>query len=161
MVVARSKGYQQDLVLGSDGEIAARSDLPALWTAGTSKLLADLGGVADRVVLLRDTPWAAGDVPDCLSAHLTTPSTCAFPRDARSHLDATLASAERAAVSTATAAGAKVRVVDPTRLVCPTATCSVVTPKGVIVYRDGHHLTRTYSAALAKPFASLLAPSLR
>ena len=161
VVVARSKGYQQDLVLGSDGEIAARSDLPALWTAGTSKLLADLGGVADRVVLLRDTPWAAGDVPDCLSAHLTTPSTCAFPRDARSHLDATLASAERAAVSTATAAGAKVRVVDPTRLVCPTATCSVVTPKGVIVYRDGHHLTRTYSAALAKPFASLLAPSLR
>ncbi len=161
VVVARSKGYQQDLVLGSDGDIAPRSDLPALWTAGTSKLLADLGRSTTHVVLLRDTPWAAADVPDCLSAHLTTPAACAFPRDARSHLDASLAGAERTAIAAAADGGAWVRSVDPTRLVCPRSTCSVVTPKGVIVYRDGHHLTRTYSASLAKPFANLLAPSLR
>ena len=161
VVVARSKGYQQDLVLGSDGQIAPRADLPALWADGTARLLSDLGGATTQVVLLRDTPWAAGDVPDCLSAHLTRPSACAFPRDARSHLDSTLTSAERSAVARAATGGAKVRIVDPTALVCPTATCSVVTPKGVIVYRDGHHLTRTYSAALAKRVATLLAPSLR
>lgn len=161
MVVARSKGYQQDLVMGPDGRIADRADVPGLWQAGTTKLLDDLGRVADRVVLVRDTPWAAGDVPDCLSAHLTTPSACAFPRDARSHLDATLAAAEKAAVAKSAADGPSIRTVDPTKLVCPHSTCSVVTPQGVIVYRDGHHLTRTFSAGLAKAFANLLAPSLR
>ena len=120
-----------------------------------------IGRSTTHVVLLRDTPWAAADVPDCLSAHLTTPAACAFPRDARSHLDASLAGAERTAIAAAADDGAWVRSVDPTRLVCPRSTCSVVTPKGVIVYRDGHHLTRTYSAGLAKPFANLLAPSLR
>jgi hypothetical protein len=158
VVVARSKGYQQDLVLGPDGQIADRADVPALWQSGTAALLADLSKVADKVVLVRDTPWAAGDVPDCLSAHLTTPSACAFPRDKRSHLDTTLAAAEKAATAKA---GASVRVVDPTTLVCPRSTCAVVTSKGVIVYRDGHHMTRTFSTSLATPFAKLLAPSLR
>lgn len=161
VVVARSKGYQQDLVLGADGEIADRADVPGLWQAGTTKLLSDLGRVSDQVVLVRDTPWAAGDVPDCLSAHLAQPSACAFPRDARSHLDATLAAAEKAAVAKAADGGATIRTVDPTKLVCPHSTCSVVTPKGVIVYRDGHHMTRTFSTGLAKSFANLLAPSLR
>jgi hypothetical protein len=36
----------------------------------------------------------------------------------------------------------------------------VVAPNGVVVYRDGHHLTRTFSTGLATPFGRLLAPSL-
>lgn len=36
-----------------------------------------------------------------------------------------------------------------TDAVCKTDPCQVVTPKGVIKYRDNHHLTQTFSRRLA------------
>jgi len=153
VVVARSKGYTQGLVLDGSGQIASPDAVPGLWTAGTAQLLAQLSGHARHVVLLRDTPWADGDVPDCLSAHLSDLSACSFARADRAHLDDALVTAEKAA-------GSAVRIVDPTTLVCPHPTCAVVAPNGVVIYRDGHHLTRTFSTGLATPFGRLLAPWL-
>ena len=154
VVVARSKGYVQGLVMDGSGQIATPDELPALWATGTAHLLAQLSGIARSVVLLRDTPWATGDVPDCLSAHLADLSACSFARADRSHLDDVLVAAEKQA------AGTSARILDPTTLVCPHATCSVVAANGVVVYRDGHHLTRTFSTGLATPFGRLLAPAL-
>jgi hypothetical protein len=154
VVVARSKGYTQGLVLDGSGQIASPDAVAGLWAAGTSRLLAELSGHARHVVLLRDTPWANGDVPDCLSAHLSDLTACSFARSDRAHLDDALVAAEKSA------AGSAARIVDPTMLVCPRATCDVMTADGTVVYRDGHHLTRTFSTRLATPLARLLAPSL-
>jgi peptidoglycan/LPS O-acetylase OafA/YrhL len=156
VVVARSKGYVSGLVLDGTGSVVSDSALPAAWRAGTRDLLTRLTSLSRRVVLVRDTPWAFGDVPDCLSAHLSDPTSCAFPRADRQHLDDPMVTGENAAM----AGMAHVRMVDPTTLVCPQDTCQVVTPTGVIVYRDGHHLTRTFATTLAAGFGRLLAPSL-
>lgn len=156
VVVVRSKGYTPDLVLDGQGSAATPSTLPALWQQGTHDLVTRLKAIAPQVVMVEDTPWALGDVPDCLSAHVSDPSACAFPRSQRAHLDAGLVAAEKAGV----AGIPGVRFVDPTSLVCPGSTCQVVTPTGVIVYRDGHHLTRTFSRTLAAKFGRLIAPSL-
>ncbi len=156
VVVARSKGYQQGLVVDSTGSPVARDAISALWTDGTRRLLTSLRSVTPQVVLVHDTPWAMSDVPDCLSAHPSDSRSCSFARSDRSHLDQVLVDAENAA----TTGISGVRGVDPTTLVCPHAACSVVTPGGVVVYRDGHHLTRTFSAGLARAFGRLLDPSL-
>jgi peptidoglycan/LPS O-acetylase OafA/YrhL len=154
VVVARSKGYQQGLVVDSSGQPAPADAVPALWRDGTARTVAALRKHAAGVVLLRDTPWATGDVPDCLSAHLTDVSACAFPLAQQQHADQALVGAE----ATAVVGQAGVRILDPTSLVCRTATCSVVTPKGGVVFRDAHHLTRTYATSIAAPFARLVAP---
>ena len=154
VVVARSKGYPQGLVVDTSGQPAPTDAVGALWRDGTARTLTTLRRHAARVVLLRDTPWATGDVPDCLSAHLTSLAACSFPLASQQHADQSLVDAEAAALGGITG----VRVVDPTPLVCRTATCPVVTPKGGVVYRDAHHLTRTYATSLAKPFARLVAP---
>jgi hypothetical protein len=154
VVVARSKGYQQGLVVDSSGQPAASDAVPALWRDGTARTVAALRKHAAQVVLLRDTPWATGDVPDCLSAHLTDPGACSFPLAQQQHVDQPLVDAEAAAEVGA----AGVRILDPTSLVCRAATCAVVTPRGGVVYRDGHHLTRTYATSIAAPFGRLVAP---
>ena len=154
VVVGRSRAYTKGLVLDGSGQIAAPDAVAGLWADGTSRLLRELSGHAAHVVLLRDTPWADQDVPNCLSAHMSDVSACSFARAARAHLDDALVSAEKKA------AGSAARILDPTTLVCPKATCDVVAPNGAIVYRDGHHLTRTFSAGLATPFGQLLAAAL-
>jgi len=156
VLVVRSKGYANGLVLDSSGGTASAADLPGLWEQGTRDLLAQLMPHAANVTFLRDTPWSLTDVPDCLSAHLSDPASCAISRSARQHLDPVLVAAETAAMSGSTG----VRLIDATKLVCPKATCPVVTPTGIIVFRDQHHLTKTFSATLANPFARLIAPSL-
>ena len=156
VLVVRSKGYANGLVLDGTGATVSAADLPGVWEQGTRDLLAQLTPHAANVTFLRDTPWSLTDVPDCLSAHLSDPGSCAISRSARQHLDPVLVAAETAAT---TGAGG-VRLIDATKLVCPKATCPVVTPTGIIVFRDQHHLTKTFSATLAAPFARLIAPSL-
>ena len=156
LVVTRSKGYQQGIVLDASGNIATSATLPNLWSDGTHRSVARMLGFAKRVVLVRDTPWPGRDVPDCLSAHLDDPESCAISRTRQAHGDQQLVDAEIAATSTMAA----VRLVDPTDLVCPQESCPVVTADGVIKYRDKHHLTRTYSAGLWRAIGDLLAPSL-
>jgi hypothetical protein len=51
-------------------------------------------------------------------------------------------------------------VLDPTDLVCDTDPCSVVTLDGTIVFRDGHHLTATFSDKAADGLAELLLPAI-
>jgi len=156
VLVVRSKGYANGLVLDANGNTAAAADLPALWEKGTRDLLAQLTPHAANVTFLRDTPWSLTDVPDCLSAHLSDPSSCALSRTQRQHLDPVLVASE----TSAAAGTGGVRFIDATKLVCPKAICLVVTPTGIIVFRDQHHLTKTFSATLAAAFARLIAPSM-
>jgi hypothetical protein len=47
------------------------------------------------------------------------------------------------------AGGDFVEAIDMTRFICETDPCSIVTEDGIIKYRDGHHLTATFSRSLS------------
>ena len=110
-----------------------------------ARLLLQIPG---RVAILADTPAAATDVPVCLSAHVQDITACATSRVAafgNQHLIR-----ERAA---AKASGAT--LIDLSAAVCPGDPCQPVV-RGMIVYRDDHHLTATFAASLAAILESRL-----
>jgi hypothetical protein len=84
-------------------------------------------------------------VPTCLSEHDREPAACDFALDdTTAGLDAMLHEEEEAAGNEA------VTFWDATSAVCPNTPCEVVTDDGVVVFRDRHHLTQTYSRILSE-----------
>ncbi len=101
-----------------------------------------LGQLPGRVALLADTPISRYDVPACLSRNLDDIRRCASDRayafgskpNARERIAARLTGAA---------------LVDLSDVICPgKGECPAVID-GMIVYRDDHHLTATFSASLA------------
>ncbi len=116
----------------ADGTIARQG-------AALARMIEKLPG---RVVVLADTPaWSIKlDVPSCLSAHPRDIRPCATAR--RIALSQTLVRERFAAQVT----GAGLVNLNP--LICPADPCPAVV-NGMIVYRDTHHLTATFSRSLA------------
>jgi hypothetical protein len=105
------------------------------------------------VIVLKDTPRPGFDVPACLSRHPKSPAKCAFPKAGHIDLDAPLTAGDQAA-------SPRVSVLDVNGLLCPSSTCPVVTKQGVVLYRDHHHLTASFSASLGPSLAPRLAAAL-
>jgi peptidoglycan/LPS O-acetylase OafA/YrhL len=103
------------------------------------------------VIVLQDTPAAHGKVPvqTCL-ATAARPALCDFTSRADSP--------DRAVVRQAAERAGAV-FVDPYPVVCPGRTCEVVQDR-VVVYRDNHHLTKTYVLGHRSWVESWLAPVL-
>jgi len=119
--------------------IVAGDDDPTRQGEAMARLLRQIPG---RVVLLADTPISQYDVPACLSRNLDDVRRCATDRAYA--FGTTPKARERVA---ARLAGAM--LVDLSDVICPgTGTCPAVLD-GMIVYRDDHHLTATFSASLA------------
>jgi hypothetical protein len=142
LVVQRLIAIQPDLVIVSSDRwlppVNKIDEDPARQGEALARLLRQIPG---RIAILADTPAAAVDVPICLSAHLDDITRCATSRLAafgRQHLIR-----ERTA---AQAAGAT--LVDLSDAICPDDPCQPVV-RGMIVYRDDHHLTATFAASLA------------
>jgi hypothetical protein len=96
-----------------------------------------------RVVLIQDPPLpTANKVPDCLSANLSDYRKCAYTRTRG--FGSGMGLREQAAAK-ATGAG----LIDLTPYICPGASgnCPVVL-NNLIMWRDEHHLTATFSASL-------------
>lgn len=164
VVMSNASTYEDFLRKGEDRAQA--------WAMALDATLAQFERAQIDVVLLRDTPGAPFDVPVCLSRAVARGhdprERCSFDRAARSNDE--IYAAERSAVR----AHGNVRIVDPSLLVCPEASCSVVR-NGMIVFMDRSHLTATFSASLAHdldryiglaagrstPSASALLPSLQ
>ena len=129
-------------VLADDGatELAGAARREA-WRAGLERTLERLKPLADRVIVIGDTPRSTVDVPVCLSEHRDDALACATPVDAA--LDPTWLDGERA-VATASGVG----FIDPTAWICPTDPCPAVIGD-FLVLRDEHHLARPFAAALA------------
>ncbi|HET7027015.1 MAG TPA: acyltransferase family protein [Candidatus Limnocylindrales bacterium] len=89
-----------------------------------------------RVAIVVDTPYAKSDIPGCLSAHTDDVTACAFRISGGNGV------LERAAAKASGAA-----VVDLTASLCVRGLCPAVA-NGMIVYRDSHHLTATFSRSL-------------
>ncbi|MEU7905020.1 SGNH hydrolase domain-containing protein [Actinoplanes sp. NPDC049118] len=94
------------------------------------------------VAYLRDTPTLGRDVPTCVSGALESWRRCSVAREAalpRDALAERLARGRRPGVS----------VVDVTGALCPSGPRCPAVREGVLLYRDGAHLTSTAAAVLA------------
>jgi hypothetical protein len=134
-----------------DGRQVASVDVPGVWNAALGRTLAELQERAGEVVLVADTPHSkAPDPPACLSAHLSNALACATPLPSAIVPDRLAAERD---VASAEGAG----FVDPTSWLCPSVPCPAIIG-GLLVYRDGGHMTRTFSTALAPYLAAALPP---
>jgi hypothetical protein len=93
-----------------------------------------------KVVAIREGPTMSQLIPDCLSGHDATVAGCSTPRSRAVPPTNPIPLAVRSM-------GSAVPLVDMNPLVCGLTTCEPVVGN-VVVYRDSHHLTSTYSKTL-------------
>jgi peptidoglycan/LPS O-acetylase OafA/YrhL len=109
-----------------------------------------------KVVIIQDPPLPTNvNVPDCLGSYLNDYRKCDYTR--RTGFGSAMGSREEAAAKT-TGAG----LIDLTAAVCPGTAdqdCPVVIDN-MIVWRDQHHLTATFSATLGPAIDAQLVPLL-
>ena len=136
---------------GPGGSIVgiAPADQDQAWTAAWTTTIKTVQRPGTRTVLISDTPWPAGDVPECVSSHPGDIRACARPVR-----EAVPAPTRRSMVAKA-AADAGSQVVDPVRWFCTATTCPAVVGN-LLVFRDASHMTTPYAAALAP----LLGPAM-
>lgn len=133
--------YDGDRRRESTGAVAG------LLADGYDELFRELGGLADRVALLRDVPKSAADPGVCLSGREPSLRECMFQPEERSRVLADVAVAAARATGT--------EVVNPTPWLCYRGDCPVVIG-GTLSYRDTDHLTTEYAASLADPLGAAL-----
>jgi len=107
---------------------------------GLGARLSQLREQGFAALAIAETPWMGTDMADCVSLHLDSLADCARPRD-QALADRVVAEAARRSSTP---------WVDLDDRLCTQAVCPAVIGD-VLIYRDRHHLTATYSATLA-PF---------
>ncbi|THV22839.1 acyltransferase family protein [Glycomyces paridis] len=135
----------------SDKKKVLEDDPDTAWVEGWETSLDRLHEASDEVYILADTPWAAGNVPDCLASNPDDASACVNTLDAGiSHPERREGALEAAAESGAT-------VVDPVPWICDmeAGKCPVVVGN-LLVYRDDSHLTATFASHLAPQLAAAI-----
>lgn len=148
-VLDRIQREQPELVVLSNRGPRGHSPQPPM-----DEWLAALEGVVERlpesseVAVLGQNPTMPHDVPECLSDHLDDVEACAAPVSAV--IDGELQRGEEAA-----AARAGASYVDTTGLVCRTESCVPIVGN-LMVFRDSHHLSNAFAAALAPELEALL-----
>jgi len=127
------------------------------WANETREVVETLTDAGSQVALIRDTPEPGFDVPICLAradwVAWEDASDCTFTRespfsDAVHHVDEKIALEFEG-----------VFALDLTDEICPAAACDVQRA-GRVIYRDSHHLSVEFSAALASALESALLPIL-
>ena len=119
------------------------------WIDGTTRILERVAPSAGRVALIAGTPALSFDGPSCLE----DPWRFSF------RLNHGERECEEAQVGTkpdevaqylrqAALEFANVNVLDFGDLVCPDQRCAAQTPNGIVVYRDGQHVTASFVLSL-------------
>ena len=116
---------------------AGGDDARAVMSRGLQRVWSELTKSGKRVIVLADNQGPPFQEIDCVAAHLTHLTDCAFPKG--SVEGTTLVTAARAA---------GIPVVDMSNWICPREMCAPVIG-GVMVYRQGSHITATYVRTLA------------
>jgi peptidoglycan/LPS O-acetylase OafA/YrhL len=154
--IARLKADPPDLILVSNSrwvfpELASDDSITKQGQA-MGREIAKLPAES-RVAIIRDLPLPYNDVPECLSNHLSDWRRCAFSR-------ASGFGTRKGARETIAASMTGASLVDLEQAVCPgTGACQVVI-NGMIVWRDGHHLTAIFSASIGYALDEELVPIL-
>jgi hypothetical protein len=128
-------------------------DLPT-WSAGLERSLRTLTAAGIRVIVVRDNPTPIRNMRECLlyaTWHGLPESRCSTPRMVA--LSDAVTSAEHDVAN----AIPGVQFVDFSSKFCDETTCPAVRG-GLIVYRDGHHLTTSYAMGLIEPLRAALRP---
>lgn len=121
---------------GAPGDLAATATaLAATWH--------EISRVGSRVLVIFDTPVWPTDPAECL----TTPATCVLPRADPVPPDPARLAFEQG--------NETVTGLDPTDMFCDPEYCHAIVGN-VVVWRDLHHMTATYSAMLGPELASRL-----
>jgi len=113
----------------------------ATMRAGFQKFWQPLVARGSRIVAIRDTPEMLENTPTCVEKHSSDPSECAVPRTRAIAAADVLEDALRERPDLGT-------VLDMNDYFCDADTCHV-TAGGVVIWRDQHHFTATYSLSLA------------
>lgn len=112
------------------------------WIAGTRATMDRLTAAGARVILIRDNPEPGYDMVDCLASaawRRLAGAECTFNRD-------DVLRAAEWELHVPLPAGAA--ILDLTSSVCPEVRCTGVRD-GLVVFRDGDHLTATFVASIA------------
>jgi hypothetical protein len=146
--VVVTAGQQDDAVTGvaADGSL---EESHSVMQSALAKTWGEVEQAGVKVVVLADTPQTGRDIYPCVAERPKDPGECAYARD---HGIA----ASGAPVQRAAAEAAKVPFVDLVDWICPQAECAPVIG-GVLVYRQGSHLTKTYIESLAPRLEQSLA----
>jgi peptidoglycan/LPS O-acetylase OafA/YrhL len=118
------------------------------------RALADAGV---PVVVVGDSPRSPDDLDVCAARHPRQLTRCSF--DTASAIAGSGLAVQRDAVTTSSANGAAVRLLDLTPLICPGQLCPVVIGH-VAVHHAGDHVTATYAATLAPQVAAAVDDAL-
>ncbi|WP_242677359.1 acyltransferase family protein [Streptomonospora litoralis] len=133
---------------GASSEAQDRAEI----AAGMAQLWESLDEAGSDVVAIRDTPQTRPRLPECVSRHSDEPGTCAHGRgEAFADTDPQVIAARET--------DADAGLVDLSDEFCTGDTCPPVIGN-VLVYRDSHHLTATYSRLLAPELEEAAAPVL-
>jgi peptidoglycan/LPS O-acetylase OafA/YrhL len=126
---------------GADGNMMTDS---RVWEQGARDTFAALAKQHVKIRLIRDTPYANFDVPGCLAqAEWDGRTQCPAPLSAVALNPDIFAAETRAAQDFG-----DVKVVDLSDRMCGPNRC-YLEAGGQIIYRDGDHLTASYSRSLA------------
>jgi peptidoglycan/LPS O-acetylase OafA/YrhL len=135
-----------------DGKPEWSTDHEDLWAAGLRRTIDRLREGGSEVLLIGDTVVQAIDPPVCLSAHLDDAAACATPYEEA-------VAVERLRADRVIAEETGAAFVDPTPWMCVTDPCPTVIGR-FLVYRDTHHMTRTFARALARRLEAEFPPGV-
>jgi peptidoglycan/LPS O-acetylase OafA/YrhL len=146
-VIARLKGAPPDLTVINMSHWIFPVDTSLGMVDFSASLARMIGRLSGKTVILADSPHSAVDVPACLSANWWDIRPCAT-RKAQ-------AMSQHAVLEGAAASAAGVALIDLAAQICPSGPCMPVV-NNMIVYRDSHHLTATFSASLGPELGRLI-----
>ncbi len=125
----------------------------AAWRDGLGQSIDTVRFGGAKALVIGDVPKMTGDkIPECLNAHKSNIGVCGVPRAAGVKQDRIMNLA-----SAANEHGAS--FVDVSNWFCTDSFCPPVI-NGIVVYRDEHHLTGTYSAYRAPQIADVIRAAL-
>jgi hypothetical protein len=137
--------YNDRLYDAASGQRLAPAQAQEALRIGVRKTIEKLLATGAEIALIRDTPQAHPNYKRCFIANK---SNCARRRDQA------LPARDIEDLVVREFAG-RVKLFDFTDAICPGAECPI-TSNGIMVYRDQHHLTASFSASLAPQMVQLL-----
>ncbi|HET9516860.1 MAG TPA: acyltransferase family protein [Actinoplanes sp.] len=114
----------------------------AEWAAAWVRTIQRITAPGRKVFYLNDTPSAADDVPQCLSARPAVVQSCGRSRDTA------VRQPQRRDLIAAGVRAHGGSVIDPVPWLCTPSACPVIVGN-LLVYKDRHHITTAYSRLLA------------
>lgn len=111
------------------------------WIEGSSRVLAHLALVAERIIVVPGTPSLSFNGPGCLERRANSKNKATVCRE---ELMTTEATDVAQYLKTAVQRFPNARLLNLNDLVCPGGVCTAQTPAGSVVFRDSQHLTNSF-----------------